>query len=243
MPGETLSPGRFSPDAGAPGNRQRIAGGRTHVNEQNEHTRSTAPSAPAGRGEPTEARRAFRRVLRRAAGLGIALLAVPVAVTLAVSGCGGDDADKTATNAEQEQHVVQGAATTPATPAVTAGQPGGPDPSGVGLLSTSEAPSPDLSASVQDTTVQPGHSVEVMAIATDDVRQVVLWDGVHDRQAFAYDSTAAAWRATYRMPLKAERVALSVTAFNGRDRWRRVWVFVATPKAERVGVPETEEQH
>ena len=52
----------------------------------------------------------------------------------------------------------------------------------------------------------------------------MLWDGIHDRQAFAYDSTNSLWRATYRVPLKPsfERVGLSVTAQNESNRWRRV---------------------
>jgi hypothetical protein len=187
----------------------------------------------------------MRRVLRSAAGLGIALLAVPVAVTLAVFGCGNDGGDTTAAStAGSEEHVVRsaGVAAAPAT-AVTATQVAGPDPAGVGLVSANEAPSPDVTASVQDSTVQPGHAIDVMAIATDDVRQVVLWDGIHDRQAFAFDSTAGVWRASYRMPLKAERVGLSVTAFNTRDRWRRVWVFVNAPKPGAIEVPATEEHH
>jgi len=35
------------------------------------------------------------------------------------------------------------------------------------------------------------------------------------------------WRAYYRIPMsgKSEHPALSVTAKNGANRWRRVWVF------------------
>jgi hypothetical protein len=40
------------------------------------------------------------------------------------------------------------------------------------------------------------------------------------------DDTAA-WRVYYRVPMKVtgDRVALSVTAKNGVNQWKRVWVF------------------
>ncbi|MBI1796412.1 MAG: hypothetical protein HYR74_05105 [Candidatus Eisenbacteria bacterium] len=208
------------------------------MNTTQQSTQGAPSRAPEPSTESSASRRAARRVMRSAVGLGLALLAVPVAVTLAVFGCGGDHpGDKVAENSDR--HVV--AAPVPArTPAVAASQTASPDPAGVGLIGSGEAQGPDVTASVPDTTLQPGRSVEVTAVATGDVRQVVLWDGLHDRQSFAYDSTSGSWHATYRMPIKTkERVALSVTAFNDRDRWRRVWVFLGGPKAETVTTPQS----
>src|SRR5205814_2171088 len=167
------------------------------VNAHSKHTHPTA--APVTPAENAARDRAARRVLRSAAGLGIALLAVPVAVAFALFGCGSEGSpSRTADNETRQVVHAPGGATT--SPAVTASQIGAVDPAGVGLRPAAEPPSPDVTASVTDTLVLPGRSVQVTAVGTEDVRQVVLWDGIHDRQAFAYDSTSGEWRATYRMP-------------------------------------------
>jgi hypothetical protein len=87
---------------------------------------------------------------------------------------------------------------------------------------------PDVVASVSDTLVSPGDAVEVIVRGTPDVEQVLLWDGMGDRQALVYDESARTWSVTYRVPLRASigRLGISLTATNGAGRWCRVWLFV-----------------
>jgi hypothetical protein len=63
---------------------------------------------------------------------------------------------------------------------------------------------------------------------TSDATRVELKTESGDVIPFVRDAGSPSWRATYRVPLKPmhERWGLSVTARNGSDRWRRVWVFV-----------------
>lgn len=177
------------------------------------------------------------------------VLLVPVAVALAaavtLAGCGGDGAPVT-----QSGEHVRGPAvdySTPA-PATADAQVANVQPEDTPVVTktpdaaagtAAELP-PDVTVSVADTLVAPGSAVEVTAQATSDVTQLVLWDGLGDREGFTYDPTAGVWRAAYRVPLKSpwERIGLSVTARNDSDRWRRVWVFLklqepaAAPKAD-----------
>lgn len=98
---------------------------------------------------------------------------------------------------------------------------------------------PDLVVSVSDTLGLKGRSVDVTTRTSADVIGVTLWDGLGQKQAFAYDSTADFWRASYRVPLGAshERLGLAVTARNHAGKWRRVWVFLKTaPEAPRAEV-------
>ena len=52
----------------------------------------------------------------------------------------------------------------------------------------------------------------------------------YDPSSFAgtSDTDAKAWRVHYRVPLKThiDRLGLSITAANGTNRWKRVWVFL-----------------
>ena len=98
---------------------------------------------------------------------------------------------------------------------------------------------PDLVVSTSDTLGLPGRSVDLTARTSADVVGVTLWDGLGQKQAFVYDSTADLWRTSFRVPLAAsrERLGLAVTAGNHAGKWRRVWVFLkTTPEAPRAEV-------
>jgi hypothetical protein len=88
---------------------------------------------------------------------------------------------------------------------------------------------PDLDVMTSDTLVYRREQVDITARTTADAGDVVLWDGFGDRQALVYDASANVWRGRYRVPLRtpSDRLGLSVTAKNGEQRWRRVWVFLS----------------
>jgi hypothetical protein len=87
---------------------------------------------------------------------------------------------------------------------------------------------PEVAVSTNDSLAVPGSIVEITAEASGDVVTMVLSDGRGQARPFTYDSAANVWRATYRVPMRSatERLGLSVTATNGENRWKRVWVFL-----------------
>jgi hypothetical protein len=87
---------------------------------------------------------------------------------------------------------------------------------------------PDVVAAVEDTVARPGDVIEITALGSDDVSQVGLSDGRGKLQLFTRDGASSTWHILYRVPLKThgDRLALSVTALNDINRWRRVWVFI-----------------
>lgn len=115
---------------------------------------------------------------------------------------------------------------------------GAPAGSG-GTLSADSLP-PDLSVSAPDSLLMPGVAVEIIARGTPDVIEVSLWDGIGKKQPMTYDSEGKVWKAFYRVPLRfsAERVALSVTAKNGANKWRRVWVNLQIQGERTESKPE-----
>jgi len=162
-----------------------------------------------------------------------ALVAITIVGALLFAGCGGQHAEQ-AQKVSAEPAVTQSGGSAPvvlaktdqAAPVVQDETPG------------STADSPDVTASVSDTLVAPGQSVEITARATSDVTAIELRDGLHEPQAFTYDEKANLWRASYRMPLRsASRVGLGVKAVNETNHWSRVWVFL-TPRQE-----ESQSQH
>lgn len=171
-----------------------------------------------------------------------AIAMLPLAAMLALSGCGGGGAGDSSSQAAQQDLVVHPPQDL-AVPAQAAASGISTVPGGEPLIAAGEAVSPDVTVSVADTLVSPGETVEITARATGDAKQLVLWDGIHDRQAFAYDSTTSQWRATYRVPLRPafERVGLSVTAKNDSNRWRRVWIFLHVEQPEAVAAPESQQ--
>jgi len=57
---------------------------------------------------------------------------------------------------------------------------------------------------------------------------MTLTDRLGQKHPFSYDSEAKAWRIYYRVPIaaKSDELGLSITAANGANRWKRVWVFL-----------------
>lgn len=191
-------------------------------------------------GADQEARKAAtKRVLRSAAGLGLLLLVAPLIAVLVMFGCGGEPQSASSSSsgdASTQTLVVSGpaGAGTSAVAAVQQGEAGQTELAAEDLI-------PDLTVSVEDTTVVPGEYVEILARGTEDVDRIVMYDGLHERRAFAFDSTTGLWKAYYRVPLqpRSPRIALSVTASNHAARWRRVWLFL-NAASETAAVPQPE---
>ena len=87
---------------------------------------------------------------------------------------------------------------------------------------------PDVAASVQEQIATPGGIVEILAEGSPDVTSVILTDAVGKTYPFTYQAPTDRWRVLYRVPIrtKTEQLGLSVTATNGANRWKRIWVFV-----------------
>lgn len=171
-----------------------------------------------------------------------ALILAAVAVGFLVSGCGGQSGGRSSAGGDAGQALAvaqSGGRVVPASPASTPpGEPQGERPAAV----TPESVPPDVAASVMDTLVAPGEVVEITAEASADVVAVMLADGIGKPQPLAYDSTASVWHAFYRVPMRtsADRLGLSVTAKNGVDRWRRVWLFLSVQREKPAEAPEPE---
>ncbi|HSQ59704.1 MAG TPA: hypothetical protein VLT84_04650 [Acidobacteriota bacterium] len=92
---------------------------------------------------------------------------------------------------------------------------------------------PDVATPVTEMLVTPGSIVEITAEASSDVVAVELSDGISKAIAFRHDEAGGVWRAPYRVPLrlKGERLGLSITAKNGSEKYRRVWVFLKDAKS------------
>ena len=103
---------------------------------------------------------------------------------------------------------------------------------------------PDAVVAVSDTFVTAGQPIEVMVQGTSDVTEMALADGRGDALPMVRDSTSDTWRVNYRVPLrpKTDRLGLSVTAKNGSNRWRRVWVFLQIDDGKQqveTGTPDS----
>ncbi len=163
------------------------------------------------------------------------LLAASAAVALLALGC-GEQKEKAAVEisaapAVQEQTPANVATASTITPEA------GPTEESGGTTSAESLP-PDVSASAPDSLVIPGNVVEITAQASTDATSLMLQDRMGNKCPFEYDAEAKAWRVHYRVPIRTEvdRLGLSVTATNGANRWKRVWVFL---KIED-GVPAAE---
>jgi hypothetical protein len=99
---------------------------------------------------------------------------------------------------------------------------------------------PDVAATAPEGLVIPGSVVEILAQGSPDVTAITLTDGIGQRKAFVYDPQENLWIASYRVPLRggSDRLALSVTATNNVNRWKRVWVFVKVLRGEKEAVAE-----
>jgi len=87
---------------------------------------------------------------------------------------------------------------------------------------------PDVTAFAPDTLIVPGAVVEITAQGSTDVTSMTLTDPIGHKYPMLYDTEAKAWRVHYRVPLRThiDRLGLSITAANGTNRWKRVWVFL-----------------
>jgi hypothetical protein len=165
------------------------------------------------------------RVVIRAARAAMLASAAASLIVFATS-CGKHTSEHVAASSQSAEAVVasQPAPTsTPVSPLTV--------PSTVGeasVVTSADSLPPEVSVAGPDTLVAPGCIVELTAQGSPDVAKMVLSDGIGRKQPFAYDTNANVWRTFYRVPLKVttERVELSVTATNDRNRWRRVWVFM-----------------
>jgi 3',5'-cyclic AMP phosphodiesterase CpdA len=130
-----------------------------------------------------------------------------------------------------ETSAAPAAAVEKATPAVVAATATSTPESGVTTqtegVSDTELP-PDVTAEGPDSLITPGNVVEIMAQASTDATSLMLMDGLGHRYPMVYDVDAKAWRVKYRVPLTThiDRLGLSVTATNGSNRFKRIWVFL-----------------
>lgn len=126
--------------------------------------------------------------------------------------------------------AVSGEATTTATEGATENtEANATPPADSGATETlADALPPDVAASVTETIATPGGVVEILAEGSPDVTSVTLTDAVGKKYPFTYQAATDRWRVLYRIPIriKTEQLGLSVTAANGANRWKRIWVFV-----------------
>lgn len=155
------------------------------------------------------------------------LALLPIAALTAMVGCGGDGAvNSTNTQAQTADNTPGVIRASEAELAQAVSMPENAIEPGGAVIEG--ALPPDISVSVADSLVLPGEAVEITVLGTPDVTEMVLWDGLNDRQALTKSTDSNAWHVTYRVPLRpsAERLGLSVTAKNDAERWRRRWVFL-----------------
>lgn len=158
------------------------------------------------------------------------LLLVAIAIGLLLSSCSGErsaSSEGTSAQVALAESPTSGGVVA-GTVVAQSGVPSAPKSESLTPVGADSLP-PDVAVTVSETSVEPGQTVEIEAQGSTDVTGMALWDGLHDKQAFVYDSGRKLWLAQYRVPLQtSERVALSVTARNESHRWRRVWVFLNT---------------
>lgn len=183
-------------------------------------------------GTPSRHGEARARVIRR----GATASAVLFAIAIVAAGCGKHALDHT-TSANGAGNT--GVSDTQGEPAVLAStstdgaaQNAGPKSPEAVTPKSSDALPPEVDAAVVDSTVTPGSVVEISALASSDVVDMGLSDGIGKEQPFSYDSTMNVWRALYRVPIRTskDRLGLAVTATNQTGHWRRVWVFLDLQK-------------
>lgn len=155
------------------------------------------------------------------------------AATLLLSGCGGEKKSEPVAEASRPatvESVMPAVASAPAGQVQNAALSQGSTANGLdGILP------PEIALGEIDTLVTPGQPVHLTVYGTPDVTEISMFDGLNDRQALVHDTEHDTWSVDYRVPLrsKSDRVGLSLTAKNGANRWRRVWVFL------KVGSPAT----
>jgi hypothetical protein len=175
---------------------------------------------------------------------GWARIAISSASTAAVMffavGCGGHHDEQAASGTSQSLLVASSATPAASVQGTSPAQVSGAG-EGTAALSADSLP-PDVSVTVADTLVDAGGSVELTAQGSPDVVGVTLSDGLGSKQPFAYDAATDTWKVYYRVPVRArvDRLALSVTATNAPQRWRRVWLFLTVRReAPAAAVPDS----
>jgi hypothetical protein len=152
------------------------------------------------------------------------LIAITAMVAFLALGC-GEQKERAAveTNAAPAAALKQTPTAAVAVTAMTT-----PEAGSEGLTASTDSLPPDVTAFATDSLVTPGNVVEITAQASTDAGTVILTDGLGHKYPFAYDTDAKAWRVHYRVPIRThlDRLGLSVTATNGTNRWKRVWVFL-----------------
>jgi len=179
---------------------------------------------------------------------GTVVILTAAAIAFLAIGCGGQ---KTKTNVQQAatSGVAEGtlAATGEKTPAVVATAEGTnaegeattlgsttgeamatPAAETIAGENKADALPPDVAATVCEAIATPGGVVEILAEGSPDVTSVTLTDAIGTKYPFTYQAATDRWRVLYRVPIrtKTEQLGLSVTAANGANRWKRIWVFV-----------------
>ncbi len=153
---------------------------------------------------------------------------VTAAATLAFLALGCGEQKKQTAVATGAAPVEQAAKT----PAVIAAASTTTPEAGVTLVKGGSAPEdslpPDVTAFAPDSTIAPGTVIEITADASTDATSLILTDRLGHKYPFTYDGEAKGWRVHYRVPLRTEgdRLGLSITATNGANRFKRVWVFL-----------------
>ena len=172
----------------------------------------------------------------------VGLIAAAVVVSFIAGGCGEKRQENVA--ASQGSAPVVAADPNGAVAAVMPGQTAETPPQESDLVAYADSLPPEVAVSVADTLVAPGAAVEITAQGSADVTDLILWDGVGKRQAFAYDVNGKVWRTFYRVPIRLSlgRLALSVTAKNGSSHWRRVWLFLRVEREAGTSHPTSNSQ-
>jgi len=181
-----------------------------------------------------------RRTWRLLLAIEVVMLAGVTALAFQTAGCGrhGDAGAPDGVAGQDAVSAVQsgGADAGGAVAAATSPSPPAPEPL-VPAVSDTLPPELEVLAAEQ---VRPGEVVEITAESSDDVVAMTLADGRGRPQPMAYDRATGQWHVFYRVPMRirGERLALSVTAKNGAERWRRVWIFM-TPVEGGTAEPDT----
>jgi hypothetical protein len=168
-----------------------------------------------------------------------ALATAAIALAFLTLGCGSHE-EHTASAAAGGTDAVTAAQSGPAIEPLPPGSASEVAPPSQGqVVASADSIPPEIDASVADTLVTKGSVVEITADASPDVTSMSLRDGTGTEQLFAYDSDRKLWHVFYRVPMKirADRCGLSITASNGSNHWRRVWLFLRVEQEEKAGEP------
>lgn len=162
---------------------------------------------------------------------------------LIAAGCGGHEGDQASNSSGSGQTLVVAQASAPLE--VGSGTVKAQPASDEAIAVTSaDALPPDVAVTVADTLVYAGGSVEIKAQGSPDVVGVMLSDGIGRKQPFVYDAASDTWKVFYRVPIKGgtDRLALSATAKNASQRWRRVWLFLTVQHETPAAAPDSTEK-